>query len=85
MSLSSGYNLGAESMNLTQDQEKAIQAGQAIEVEVAGTPCVILPKQTYREMLEAEVSIRETYGAVLNAIDQDDESPEQYLEYLKDA
>ncbi len=72
-------------MQLTEDQEKAIQAGQAIEVILAGTACVILSQNSYRQLLETEPSPRETYAMVLKAIDQDDEYPEQYLEYLKDA
>ena len=72
-------------MNLTKAQQKAIQAGEPVEVEFAGKACVILPKETYCEMLEGESAVRETYGTILKAIDQDDENPEQYLEYLKDA
>jgi hypothetical protein len=54
-------------------------------VELAGTTCVILPKEIYQEMLETEMPIRETYASVLSAIDRDDENPDQYLEYLEDA
>jgi hypothetical protein len=72
-------------MNLTQEQEEAIQAGEPVEVELARKPCIILPKETYQEMRETEPSPRETYSNVLKAIDQDDENPEQYLEYLEEA
>lgn len=72
-------------MNLTKEQEKAIQSGQPIELELAGTTCVILPKETYCELLDMDLSVRETYATVLKAIDADDENPDQYLEYLKDA
>lgn len=72
-------------MNLTKDQEQAIRSGQPVEVELAGTTCVILPKEAYCELLEVDHSVRETYRAVLKAIDASDENPDQYLEYLKDA
>jgi hypothetical protein len=34
-------------MHLTSEQEQAIQKGQAIQVDIAGTPCVLLRKDIY--------------------------------------
>jgi hypothetical protein len=36
------------------------------------------------EVGDDEDSVREWYPIVLKAIDQDDENPDQYLEYLED-
>ena len=69
-------------MNLNQELERALLAGEPVEVEIAGTACVILSTQTYRRITEGELTPRDTYAAVLKAIDADDENPDQYLEYL---
>lgn len=34
-------------MELTAEQEQAIHRGQAVHVDVAGTPCVLLRKDVY--------------------------------------
>jgi hypothetical protein len=34
-------------MQLTVEQERAIRGGQAIDVNIAGTPCVLLRKDVY--------------------------------------
>lgn len=72
-------------MNLNKELEKALLAGEPIEVELAGKTCVILSKEVYQQIRDDDFSPRETYARVLKAIDKDDENPEQYLEYLKDA
>ena len=64
-------------MTLTKEQQQALQKGESIRIEVDGTRCVLI-----REDLYDEASPRASYAAVLKALDKDDESPEQYLEYL---
>ena len=72
-------------MTLTTQQLQAISAGEAIELTIEGTPCVVLRHDVYeRVKLAIEPSPRESYPAVLKVLDAFDESPEQYLEYLSD-
>jgi hypothetical protein len=39
-----GYGV---TMNLTAEQQQALQRGQAVPVDVGGTPCVLLRKDVY--------------------------------------
>jgi hypothetical protein len=61
-----------------------------VPVDVDGRDCVVLRREIYdrvKRVLDydsGDYSPRETYAAVLKAWDQDDENPEQYLEYLRD-
>jgi hypothetical protein len=34
-------------MNLTAEQQQALQSGHAVEVDVGGTPCVLIRKDVY--------------------------------------
>ena len=72
-------------MTLSTDQWQAIVAGQAVELVIQGTRCVVIRQDLY-EPAASNVgsSPRETYPAVLKVLDQADNSPEQYLEYLND-
>ena len=72
-------------MNISAEQIQAIEQGEAVELAIHGTRCVVLRQDIYeRVKLVLEPSPRETYPAVLKALDRDDESPEQYLEYLNE-
>ena len=70
-------------MTLSAQQLQAIEHGETIEFTIEGTHCVVLRQDVYqRATSPAESSPRETYSSVLKALDQFDEFPEQYLEYL---
>ncbi len=71
-------------MELTHEQQQAIQLGATVPLVVANTECVILRKDIYEKSL-AEADPRSCYSAVLRAWDADDENPSQYEEYLRDA
>ena len=72
-------------MTLTTDQWQAIVAGQAVELTIQGTRCVVIRQDLYESAASnGNPSPRETYPAVLKVLDQSDVSPEQYLEYLND-
>jgi len=72
-------------MTLSAEQLQAIEAGEAIELTIDGTRCVVVRHDVYDRVKRViEPSPRETYPAVLKALDKFDESPEQYLEYLND-
>ena len=71
------------SMTLSAQQLQAIEHGETIALTIEGTHCVVLRQDVYqRATSPAELSPREMYPAVLRALDQFDESPEQYIEYL---
>jgi hypothetical protein len=70
-------------MTLSAQQLQAIEQGKTIELTIAGTHCVLLRQDVYqRDVYQQgaspqESSPREMYPAVVKAIDQFDESPEQ--------
>jgi hypothetical protein len=77
------------SMNLTAEQVESIKEGDPVRLtpDEVGTACVVLRADVYdrvKSLIDSDVEFRprETYPAVLNALDAYDESPEQYLEYL---
>jgi hypothetical protein len=77
-------------MTLTAEQAAAVKDGEPVQVTPPeiGTPCVLVRADVFNRVRtlidpETEFSPRETYPAVLKALDQWDESPDQYLEYLK--
>jgi hypothetical protein len=76
-------------MELTAAQITALKDGRPVTVTPPelGERCVVLREDVYARVsaaLEpgAEFDARETYPAVLKVLDETDESPEQYLEYL---
>ena len=72
-------------MTFSTQQLQAIANGEAVELTIKGTPCVVLRKDVYARVKSViEPSPREMYPAVLKVLDQVDESPEQYLEYLNE-
>jgi hypothetical protein len=79
-------------MTLTADQVSKVNEGQPVTVTPpeVGAECVLLRADVYariRNLLiydDSEMDPREAYPAVLKALDEDDESPAQYLEYLNE-
>lgn len=72
-------------MTLTAQQLQAIEHGKTIEIMIEGTHCVVLRQDVYqRAGSSVEPGPRETYPAVLKALDSFDEAPQQYLEYLNE-
>ncbi|MEX2172383.1 MAG: hypothetical protein WD851_23890 [Pirellulales bacterium] len=72
-------------MTLSAEQLQAISEGEAVELTIKGTHCVVLRHDLYERVKRViEPSPRDTYPAVLKALDKFDETPEQYLEYLND-
>jgi hypothetical protein len=68
-------------MTLTTEQRRALEKGESVALDIDGTPCIVIRKDVYDEERTGD-GPRTFYPAVLNALDRDDESPEQYLEYL---
>jgi hypothetical protein len=71
-------------MELDPQQQIAVKQGVAVPVIVAQTECVVVRKDVYEQSL-ADGDPRNTYAAVLKAWDADDNDPQQYEEYLRDA
>ncbi len=67
-------------MNITKKQIDAIERGEVVPITFDTTECVIIRREIFEKAHNA-LSVKETYPAVLEALD--DESPDQYLEYLK--
>ncbi|MEO8496863.1 MAG: hypothetical protein ABI614_17470 [Planctomycetota bacterium] len=77
-------------MILSGDQLKALGQGEPIPVTIDETECIVIHRDVFDRLKnllydDSEMKPRETYAAILNAIDSHDEDPKQYLEYLKDA
>lgn len=68
-------------MNLTNEEQRAVEGGRAVPVTIGQAECVVVRKDVYERTL-VDVSPRQTYPSVLRAIDKDDKNTEQYLEYL---
>ena len=71
-------------MELTYEQQLAIQNGALVPILIGKAECVIVRKDVYEKSV-ADADPRSTYAAVLKAWDADDENPSQYEEYLRDA
>ncbi len=78
-------------MVLTVAEIDALKRGTAVPctLEEAGTPCVLVRADVFETLKQqaegfADLRPRETYAAVLRALDAVDEHPDQYLEYLND-
>ena len=78
-------------MTLTSEQAAAVKDGEPVRVNPpeVGTPCVLVRADVFdrvRTLIDGDADLRprDTYPAVLKALDQWDESPDQYLEYLHD-
>ena len=72
-------------MTITTQQLQALEDGQVVELTIAGTRYVIVRQDVYERVNAiVETRPRQTYAAVLKALDNSDESPEQYLEYLNE-
>ncbi|MDZ4685739.1 MAG: hypothetical protein SH850_11790 [Planctomycetaceae bacterium] len=78
-------------MILTTEQAAAVKDGEPVRVTPPeiGAPCVLVRADVFdrvRTLIDADADFRprETYPAVLKALDQWDQSPDQYLEYLHD-
>lgn len=70
-------------MTLTHNQADAVRKGESVVLDVDGIPCVLVRQDVFENVRRAaEPSPRASYPAVLKALDQDDESAGQYLEYL---
>jgi len=72
-------------MTFSAEQWHAIEVGQPVALTIMGTRCVVIRQDVYeRSASVIEPSPRQSYAAVLRALDECDESPEQYLEYLNE-
>ncbi len=75
-------------MILSADQLRALGEGEPIPVTIEETECIVMHREVFdrlKNLLDDDMKPRDTYAAILKAIDSHDEDPEQYLEYLKDA
>jgi hypothetical protein len=70
-------------MDLTSEQQLAIQNGALVPILIGQAECIIVRKDVYEKSV-ADVDPRSMYAAVLKAWDADDENPSQYEEYLRD-
>lgn len=72
-------------MTLSAQQLQAISEGEAVELTIHGTHCVLMPRDLYLQTNPSdESSPRESYATVLKVLDGFDDTPEQYLEYLNE-
>jgi hypothetical protein len=70
-------------LNLTSDQQLAIQNGVAVPVTINDTECVLVRKDVFERADDFDP--RPLYPSILKAWDADDENPDQYREYLRDS
>ncbi|MDB5385833.1 MAG: hypothetical protein JWM11_1479 [Planctomycetaceae bacterium] len=76
-------------MNLTIEQIEAVKDGELVRIADSeiGFDCVVLRADVYERVKTRAADCsdpRETYAAVLKVLDANDESTDQYLEYLDD-
>jgi hypothetical protein len=73
---------------LTVEQKQAVRQGDAVSVDVDGTPCVLLRQDVYDSVkgrIDDGVDVRGTYAAILRASDQDGPDPHlaDYQQYRR--
>ncbi len=76
-------------MVLTENQLQALAKGVPVAIKIDDQDCVVVQQEVFDRMKDAaadasDLAPRDAYATVLNAIDKDDEAPDQYLKYLKD-
>ena len=76
--------MNAPLVTLTKEQCDAVNRGETVNLQIDCTPCVLVRQDVYEGARQNADSPREAYPAVLRALDLDDDSPEQYLEYLNE-
>lgn len=69
-------------MNITREQILAAEQGEPVRIQTPDAELVVLRADLYDKLTNQNTSPRETYASVLQALDQDDDNPDQYLEYL---
>jgi hypothetical protein len=73
-------------MILSSDQLQSLELGESILIKIDNKECVVVPKDVFERMQETFVATpRETYAAVLQAIDTDEDDTDQYLDYLNES
>ncbi|WP_417392320.1 hypothetical protein [Gimesia sp.] len=68
-------------MKLTQAQSEAVSRGEKVSIKVGEWDCILIREDLFEKLQEIR-DTEETYGAVIEALD--DENPDQYLEYLNE-
>lgn len=78
--------IGNYTMTLSPDQLHALEGGQPVLLTVMGTPCIVVRQDVYERTVSSsgEETPRDSYAAVLKALDACDEDTEQYLAYLNE-
>ncbi|MBW3597579.1 MAG: hypothetical protein KY475_09925 [Planctomycetes bacterium] len=77
-------------MNLSSEQKHDLEKGLPVPVTIDGLPCVVVRQEKYNRVMElieyddSKMDPRELYPMILSILDDDDENPDQYLEYLND-
>lgn len=78
-------------MELNNEQKQALEQGEAVPVTVDETRCVVVREDVYERIRslpvdydDGDYDVSETYPAIIEVLNQEDENPEQYLEYLED-
>lgn len=72
-------------MELTPQQTQALELGEVISVVVNGTPCILLRKDSYlAQVADADLKPSDFLAASIEVLNQFDDNPDQYLEYLND-
>ena len=70
-------------MELSSEQQLAIQNGALVPILIGQAECIIVRKDVYEKAV-IDIDPRLMYAAVLKAWDAEDENPSQYEEYLRD-
>lgn len=75
-------------MDLTAEQVDAIKSGRAVAVSLPEVEqrCVVLREDVFAsaQIEPGELNPRSLYPAVVKVLDEYDDAPEQYLEYLSE-
>lgn len=81
-------NACMEKRMLTLEQVRAVRGGDAVSVDIDGTPCILVRRdvcESSKGGIDDGVDVRGTYGAVLRAWDQDgtEPFPDDYQQYRR--
>lgn len=72
-------------MEITKEQLQAAEQGEPVRLQTDDVELVVVRADVFDGLAGVLDHPRETYSAVLKALDQADEDPGQYLEYLNES
>ncbi|SFJ39326.1 hypothetical protein [Planctomicrobium piriforme] len=69
-------------MNLSDAQLEAVKNGEAVRVDADNIEMVVIRSELFYRLDHTQEQPRSSYAAVLKVLDQADEDPGQYLDYV---